>query len=147
MFAGCFEEVVIWLSGVVGGSGLAAGLVAVGAVAVVFILGLFLTGERYRRPPWLVSPVEFERFKREAEAGISDLAPRAMLLAEKERALGHVWDERSRRASGEFWRRFAVASASIEEDPLAALEELRALPALAERAISDLERAAQNEPP
>lgn len=147
MFDGRGLETGFWVGA--GGSGLAVVCVVIGVLSTVWVLGVFLSGERYRRPPRLLSPAEYRHYRREAEAGISDLAPRVILLSEKERVLERADDE-SRRAAGEFWRKFAVASLRVEDDPRVAIEELRPLPALVDLAISDLERAVSaetNKPP
>jgi hypothetical protein len=79
--------------------------------------------------------------RRVAEAGISSLSPGAIRLAEKERRGDGILCGDPAPAR-EFWRRFAAASASVERDPAAALEELRVLPGLLEEALGGAEPSA-----
>lgn len=116
------------------GSGLwLPGLLAAGTVVVVLVLGAFLFGERSAGPARSLSREEFEELRRRAEARISALAPGAILLSEKERA---VAKEPSFEAA-EFWRRFGGVSGLVDEDPAAALHELRNLPVLLEQALDN----------
>lgn len=110
-------------------------LLVAATVVVVWVLGAFLFGERYLKPEEVLGRAEFEELRRRAEARMSVLAPGAILLSEKERAAGSA-AERVVEAE-EFWRRFGGASALVEEDPAAALRELRGLPALLERALAE----------
>lgn len=121
------------------GSGLLLVFLAAGTVVVVVVLGAFLFGGRFAGPPRTLSGEEFEELRRRAEARISALAPGAILLSEKERAAGPGATGRNPEA-GEFWRRFGGASGLIEEDPAAALQELRNLPALLGRALESADR-------
>ncbi|MDP8953097.1 MAG: hypothetical protein M3N18_12845 [Actinomycetota bacterium] len=130
-------------------------LFAAGTLFVVLVLFYFLKEERYRRPPRPERGVEFVVARRAVEARISALAPRMMLLAEKEKSVaGHLrkgtsseetWRtvERLLRdvARSGFWERFVEASALADYDPAWAHEELRRLSAVAETALEKLERA------
>jgi hypothetical protein len=98
----------------------------VGLVLVALMLRVFV-----RRDGWADAEESTDSV---AEAGISSLSPGAIQLAEIERE--GDGDPRGVSASArEFWRRFAAASASVERDPAAALEELRILPGLLEEAL------------
>ena len=95
------------------GVGVAVSLV-VGLVLVALLLRAFV-----RRDGW---------------ADVEESASGAIRLAEKERRGDGIFcgDPAPVR---EFWRRFAAASAAVERDPAAALEELRILPSLLEEAL------------
>ncbi len=146
--------------GLVRGSGVslvAVAALAFGTVVMVYILWSFLAHERYRRSPKLLSPVEFAHARREAEELMASLAPRAMLLAETEKAAAraadaHDQDKDVRRGAREllecaavisFWEGFAAASVLVEEDPEAAIRELRRLPALLDTSLGRVNRAAE----
>jgi hypothetical protein len=104
----------------------------VGLVLVALILRIFVRRDGWADAEESTDSVEHAYLRRVAEAGISSLSPGAIQLAEMERK----HDGASRGASArEFWRRFAAASASVERDPAAALEELRILPGLLEEAL------------
>ena len=136
---------------------LAVAVLVFGTVVMIFILGSFLARERYRRAPKPLSPVEFAHARREAEELMASLAPRAMLLAEAEKAAARAadakpQDEDVRRgareilecaAAREFWAGFAVASVLVEEDPEEAIRELRRLAALLEAALERVNRAVE----
>jgi hypothetical protein len=136
---------------------LAVAALAFGTVAMIFILRTFLAHERYRRPPKPLSPVEFAHARREAEELMASLAPRAMLLAEAEKAAARAADasprdEDVRRgareilecdAARDFWAGFAAASVLIEEDPEEAIRELRRLAGVLETALERVNRAAE----
>jgi hypothetical protein len=138
-------------------SGMAVAVMALGVVVVILILVSFLASERYRRPPKPLSPVEFVHARREAEELMAGLAPRAMLLAEMEKAVetavARAADDRARdrdvrRGAREllesvagFWERFGAASLLVDEDPVGAIRELRRLPALLEASLDRVKRA------
>ncbi len=133
-----------FLFGVSGGSGGVVGVMYLaGGMAVFLLTGVFLAKGKYRRPPRAVGSAEFERVRREAEAMVAGLSPKMISLAEKERNIGEfagrrvdvaeVFDEVS--GSG-VWGRFAVASASVEDDPLSAMEELREVEVVVEAMIA-----------
>ena len=114
-------------------------LLAAGIGVVVFALWVFAGRDGHADDEEASDTVEHAHLRRMAEAGISSLAPGAIRLAERERTGG------ARHPAGparEFWRRFAAASASVERDPAAALDELRVLPGLLEEALRDAERGA-----
>jgi hypothetical protein len=127
-------------------------LLGAGTVAVFLVLGLFLAGERYRRPPKHERCVGFVEARLAARDQLSSLAPKVLLLAEKERYVydrlesgalgGETWRvvERMRReiSTTRFWRRFVAASALIEEDPARAYEELRCLASVAKEVFEKL---------
>ncbi len=115
------------------GVGVAVSLV-VGLVLVALMLRAFVRRDGWADVEESADSVEHAHLRRVAEAGISSLSPGAIQLAERERED----DGASRGASAsarEFWRRFAAASASVERDPAAALEELRILPGLLQKAL------------
>lgn len=95
-----------------------------GTGVLVVLLGRFVVGEKYRREPRGLCPVEFARAREEAEALVEALAPVMISLAERERAVGSTVEEVS---CGEVWERFAAASARTGEEPTLAVEELRRL--------------------
>jgi hypothetical protein len=114
------------------GIGVVVSLV-MGLVLVALMLRAFVRRDGWADAEEFTDSVEHAHLQRVAEAGISSLSPGAIRLAEWERKE----DGPSRGASAsarEFWRRFAAASASVERDPAAALEELRILPNLLEKA-------------
>ena len=133
----------------------AVALFAAGTLFVILILLYFLKEERYRRPPRPEKGVEFVAARRAAEARISALAPRVMLLAEKEKAVtnhlkkGTSSEETRRMVEGllrdvthaGFWERFVEASALADYDPVRAHEELRRLWTAAETVLETLDRA------
>jgi hypothetical protein len=106
----------------------------VGLVLVALMLRVFVRRDGWADMEESADSVEHVHLRRVAEAGISSLSPGAIRLAERERE-----DEGALRGASasarEFWRRFAAASASVERDPAAALEELRILPGLLEEAL------------
>lgn len=124
-------------------------------VAMVGVaLGVFVQGRRYREEGPAFSPVEIYWLREEAEGRISDLSPRVMVLAEKERSVTRLLDGgldgESRAgveellveaAAHDFWGRFVTASALVEEEPVEAFEELGRLPEVLEETISTLDRA------
>ncbi len=136
---------------------LAVAVLAFGTVVMIFILGSFLARERYRRAPKPLSPVEFVHARREAEELMASMAPRAMLLAEAEKAAARAAEARpqdkdARRGAREllecavardFWAGFAAASVLVEEDPEEAIGELRRLAALLETSLERANRAAE----
>ena len=113
----------------------------VGLVLVALMLRIFVRRDGWADAEEFTDSVEHAYLRRVAEAGISSLSPGAIQLAEMERE-----DARASRgasaSSREFWRRFAAASASVERDPAAALEELRMLPGLLEEALGGAEPGA-----
>ncbi len=130
-------------------------LLVFAAAVIAVVLDTFVRGWRYREDEPAFSPAEIEWLREEAEGRISALAPRVMVLAEKERSvirsLGRGELDGGWRAGGEellveaaaddFWRRFVVASALVEEKPVEALGELDRLPGLLEATISKLDKA------
>jgi hypothetical protein len=137
---------------VAGTSWFVVALLGAGTVAVFLVLGLFLADERYRRPPKPERGVGFVEARLAARDQLSSLAPKVVLLAEKERyvddrlesgALGGETRrvvERMRRevSTTRFWRRFVAASALIEEDPARAYGELRCLASVAKEVFEKL---------
>jgi hypothetical protein len=105
-----------------------------GLLLVVLMLWVFVRRDGWADVEESADSVEHAHLRRVAEAGISSLSPGAIRLAEKERggAGASCGDPALAR---EFWRRFAAASASVERDPAASLEELRGLPDLLEEAL------------
>lgn len=138
-----------------GFSYVAVGFFLAGIVGVVFALIFFVNGRAYRGTPKPLTPAESGAARREVGRRLSDLAPRTILLAEKlrivEEALveGGLDDERWKRVERlareapvtGVWRRYSTASALAEEQPLAALEELRGVEWMVETALSRLEEA------
>jgi hypothetical protein len=122
------------------GVGVVVSLV-VGLVLVAMMLGVFLRRDGWADAQESADSVEHTHLRRVAEAGISSLSPGAIRLAEKERGGGAI-SCGDPTAAREFWRRFAAASASVERDPAAAIEELRGLPGLLEEALRGAEREA-----
>ena len=116
-------------------------VLAVGVGVAVFAMWVFLYRGGYADLEEFPDSVEQAHLRRVAEVRISGLCPGAVLLAEKERANGGASAE-SPGLAREFWRRFAVASAAVGEDPVAALRELRGLPDLLEEALMEAEREA-----
>jgi hypothetical protein len=115
------------------GVGVVVSLV-VGLVLVALMLRIFVRRDGWADAEESTDSVEHAYLRRVAQAGISSLSPGAIQLAEMEREDAGA----SRGASDsarKFWRRFAAASASVERDPAAALEELRILPGLLEEAL------------
>ncbi len=120
----------------------------VGVAFVVSVLGWFWVGERYRLPPEELGPVERAWVAREAGDLLAELAPEAILLVERERAVeAALRDERggavgafTRWRLGEaelrgFWEGFVRVSVLVEEDPALAVRELPALRVLLEEAL------------
>ena len=105
-----------------------------GLLLVVLMLWVFVRRDGWADVEESADSVEHAHLRRVAEAEISSLSPGAIRLAEKERggAGASCGDPVLAR---EFWRRFAAASASVERDPAAAIEELRVLPSLLEEAL------------
>ena len=140
-------------------SGAAVALFSGGTAAVILLLGYFLKGERYRGPQGPDKGVGFVAARREAEALLSALAPRVMLLAERETAviglptnLGETTpngQSRWRRSevllrqavSGELWVSFVAATSLVEKNPEGALPRLRRLSAEVEAALGKLDEA------
>ena len=136
---------------------LAVAVLGFGTAVMIFILGSFLVRERYRRPPKPLSPVEYAHARREAEELMASLAPRAMLLAEAEKAAACAADASPRdrdvrrgardllesAAATGFWEGFAAASVLVEEDPEEAIRELRRLACLLETSLERVNRAAE----
>jgi hypothetical protein len=113
-------------------------LMAVGVGVVTFVLWVFVFRDGYADVEEFPDSVEHAHLRRVAEARVSDLCPGAIRLAEEERANGAAPGGDSEPAR-EFWRRFAAASASVEEGPVEALRELRGLPGLLEEALRGVE--------
>ncbi len=139
-------------------SGAAAALFTGGIVAVVGLLGYFLRGERYRGTRGAEKGVGFAVGRRDAMILLSALAPRVMLLTQKEMAVvgllgktGGEMSNESRRGraegllrqavSGGFWKSFVAATALVEEDPEEALPELHRLSTEVEAALGKLSEA------
>jgi hypothetical protein len=120
--------------------GVAVSLV-VGLVLVALMLRAFVRRDGWADVEEAADSVEHAHLRRVAEAGISSLSPGAIRLAEKERQGDGIFCGDMAPAR-EFWRRFAAASASVERDPAAALEELRVLPGLLEEALGGAEPSA-----
>lgn len=111
----------------------------IGVVGVVVIF--FMVGEKYRRPAGRLSPVEYRRLGREARRLFAEISPAVILLGERERRVSEAlreggFDEGSRRewerildevSENGFWRRFALVSGSMRDDPDEAIRELRRL--------------------
>ena len=108
-------------------------LMAVGIGVVVFATWVFVFRDGYAGGGDVPDTVEHAHLRRVAEARVSALCPGAIRLAEKERERDGAGAE-DLVDGREFWRRFALASASVEEDPVAALRGLRGLPDLLEEA-------------
>ena len=115
------------------GLGVVVSLVA-GLVLVALMLWVFVRRDGWADVEESADSVEHAHLRRVAEAGLSSLSPGAIRLAEKERG-GDGTSCKDPAPAREFWRRFAAASASVERDPAAALEELRGLPVLLEEAL------------
>ncbi len=113
-----------------------------GFLLVVFVLWAFVRRDGWADAEESADTVEHAHLRRVAEAGISSLSPGAIRLAEKERGGGGISCGEDPTPAREFWRRFAAASASVERDPGAAIEELRGLPGLLEEALRGAEREA-----
>jgi hypothetical protein len=122
------------------GVGVAVSLV-VGLVLVALMLRAFVRRDGWADVEESADSVEHAHLRRVAEAGISSLSPGAIRLAEKERRGDGILCGDPAPAR-EFWRRFAAASASVDRDPAAALEELRVLPGLLEEALGCAEPGA-----
>ena len=116
----------------------AAVVLVVGIGVVVFLLWVFVFRGGYSDVEEFPDSVEHVHLRRVAEARVSALCPGAIRLAEKERA-GGVVSRGGSEPAREFWRRFAAASASVEEDPVEALRELRGLPDLLREALRGVE--------
>ena len=136
---------------------LAVAVLGFGTLVMIFILGSFLAREGYRRAPKPLSPVEFAHARREAEELMASLAPRAMLLAEAEKAAARAAGARSQdrdvqrgvrdllecAAATGFWEGFVAASVLVEEDPEEAIRELRRLAGPLETSLERVNRAAE----
>ncbi len=105
-----------------------------GLLSVILMLWVFLRRDGWADVEESADSVEHAHLRRVAEAGISSLSPGAIRLAEKERR-GDGISCGDPALAREFWRRFAAASASVERDPAAAIEELRDLPSLLEETL------------
>ena len=140
-----------------GFSFVAAGFFFAGIVGVFLVMIFFVNGDGYRGVAASLTPVETGEARREVGRRFSDLAPRTILLAERLQEVDEtlakgglddgrqLWVERLRceaPAAG-VWRRYSSASALAEEQPLAALEELREVEWMVETALSKLEEARQ----
>ena len=123
----------------------------VGTVVVVVALRVVACRDGWADVGEAVDSVEHAYLRRLAEARILSLSFGAIRLAGKER--GAPGTSRGDPAPArEFWCRFAAASASVERDPAAALDEMRDLPGLlaealgaAEGEVVAAENAAQSE--
>ncbi|MEJ7843885.1 MAG: hypothetical protein WKF95_19155, partial [Rubrobacter sp.] len=111
---------------------------AVGVGVVTFVLWVFVFRDGYADAEEFPDSVEHAHLRRMAEMRVSALCPGAIRLAETERANG-VTSSGDSASAREFWRRFAAASASVEEDPVESLRELRGLPGLLEEALRGVE--------
>jgi hypothetical protein len=132
----------------------AVGLFLAGIVGIVLTLIFFVNGEGYEGLPYTLTPVESEVARREVERRLSDLAPRTIMLAERQRGVEAALTEgspdakrlRAERLSleaptAEVWRSYTNASVLAGEEPLAALEELSGTERTVEAALSKLEEA------
>ncbi len=108
---------------------------------MVLMLWVFVRRDGWADAEESADSVEHAHLRRVAEAGISSLSPGAIRLAEKERG-GDGTPHADTAPAREFWSRFAAASASVERDPAAAIEELRGLPGLLEEALRGAAREA-----
>lgn len=139
-------------------SGTAVALFTGGIVAVGGLLGYFLRQERYSGTRGPEKGVGFVVGRRNAMNLLSALAPRVMLLAEREMAVigllgkaGEGMPNESSRERAEgllhqavccgFWESFVAATALVEEDPEEALPELRRLSTEVEAALGKLGEA------
>lgn len=113
-------------------------LLVAGTGVVVFALWVVVFRGGYAGAEFPDS-VEDAHLRRVAEGRVSALCPGAIRLAERE---GAVATARDLAPAREFWRRFAAASTSVEDDPLSALGELRGLPDLLEEALREADREA-----
>ena len=118
-----------------------------GAAFAVLVLGWFWFGGWHRLPAEELCPARRAWVAREAGELLAELAPQAVLLAEKERAVEAALRE-SEGAAGALARRrlegvdlrgvwggFVRASALVDEDPAGAVRELPALRSLLEEGI------------
>lgn len=128
-------------------------LFVAGTAFVVLLLLYFIKENRYRRPPVPEKGVEYVVARRAVEARLSALAPKAMLLADKERSVteclqeGDLSEEARRTAEGllreaaGFWKRFVEVSDLAGSDPARAAGELHHLSFTAETVLEKLTRA------
>lgn len=131
---------------------LTTGFFLLGTVGLVVILVLFVNGRRYLEPSKVLSPTEFAVAREEADREVTDLAPRMLLLEEKERGLGRMSGReflpavqqarfqtllREAPTAGA-WRRYSAALAMLEDRPLESLYELREVSWMVETAIKKL---------
>lgn len=120
----------------------------IGVVFVASVLGWLWLGERYRLPSEDLGPVERAWVAREAGDLLAELAPEAILLVEKERAVEAALRDESAGTLGAvarwrlgevglrgFWEGFVRASVLVEEDPGRAVRELPALRVLLEEGL------------
>lgn len=139
------------------GSVVVAGFFLVGVVGVFLVLVFVVNGGIYGRTPKPLTPAEFEAARWEVGLRLSDLAPRTILLAGKLRGVDEALSRggldgelrlrveclyQEAPAAG-VWRRYSTASALADEQPLVALEELRAVEWMVETALSKLDEAQQ----
>lgn len=133
-------------------SGLVIGLVYAGTAAVLLFLFFFLRDERCRRPGEPQNPADIHRARREAGELVVGLAPKVLLLAEREEDVASRLSEAgvedlcgagAGREATDLWKRFSDAVALIWPDPEKALGELRLLPPLVEAALKEREEAAR----
>ena len=123
-------------------------------VVIAVVLGVFVGGRRYREGGPAFSPIEIEWLRKEAEGRVAALSFRVMVLSEKERTVTRLLDGgldgESRAgveellveaATDDFWGRFVIASALVEDEPVEAYEELGRLPGVLEETISKLDKA------
>ena len=137
--------------------GLTATFLVLGAVVAVLLLGYFLNEDRYRRPPGPEKGLGFVAAEREARARISALAPKVLLVAERQEALSRSLADVStkgatrRRAHDllaeavppKLWERFVAASSLAGSDPERAHEALEELVPAVEAALRDLGRVGE----
>lgn len=136
-------------------SWLAVALFVAGTAFLVLFLFYFLEEERYRRAPKPEKGVEFLIARRAVKDRIYALAPRALLLAEKEKfVVGRLEEEtlsEEARRRGEgllrdaaligFWEKFVEVTTLADFDPVRAYEELRYLSTMAGATREKLDRA------
>ncbi|CAN5901146.1 hypothetical protein BH23ACT11_BH23ACT11_28890 [soil metagenome] len=138
-----------------GASLLATGILILGIVGVLLLLVTVVNEGQYHRPASDLTPAELDEARREAARRLTDLAPRTLLLSERLREVDELLldeelgDERWIRverltreapAAG-VWRMYWTASALAEDEPLAAMDQLKHIEWMVETALTKLEKA------